>query len=61
MSQFSRSSTLLDYVESEGGEFTDFSLEELELLRAQVATAESEDQAVVRAKQALGTQNVTGS
>ena len=62
MSQFARSSSLLEYVEQEGAEFTDFSLEELEILRAQAEAAQSEDLAVVRAKAALGaTKPVAGS
>lgn len=49
MTQFQRSSSLLDFVEAEQTEFTEFSLEELQMLRAQVAAGKDENIAVARA------------
>jgi len=53
MSQFQRSSSLLETVEAEAGEFTDFSLAELEALRAQVEADGEESLAIAKAKALL--------
>lgn len=53
LTQFTRPSGLLEYVESEVGSFTDFSVEELERLREAAAAAESEREAISRAKVVL--------
>jgi transcriptional regulator with XRE-family HTH domain len=53
MSQFQRNSTLLEFVEQENAEFTDFSLEELELLRAQASAAGDEDVSISKARSLL--------
>lgn len=53
MSQFNRTSGLLDWASEEQGEFADFSLEELEALRAQHAAAKTEDAVVAKAAEIL--------
>lgn len=53
LTQFTRPSGLLEYVESEAGSFADFSVEELERLRQSAAAAEAEREAMVRAKNVL--------
>lgn len=57
LTQFTRPSGLLEYVESEVGSFTDFSVDELERMRAAAAAAEAEREAVVRAKSVLAETN----
>lgn len=52
--QFQRSSSLLEAVEAEAGEFTNFSLDELKALRATLAAGEAESIAVANAKAKLG-------
>lgn len=53
LGQFTRSSGLLDYVESADGGFADFSLEELERMRKEAAASEAERQAMLAAKAVL--------
>lgn len=60
MTQFQRSSSLLDYVEQESAEFTDFSLEELQMLRAQAEASGTEDLAISKAKSLLAGGVVSG-
>lgn len=51
--QFQRSSSLLEAVEAEAGEFTNFSLAELKALREQIAAGEAENLGVAKAKAVL--------
>ena len=53
MTQFQRSSSLLEFVEEAQGEFTEFSLDELMALRAQAEARGEEDLAISKAKSLL--------